>query len=363
MNQSFDYQARVSRLQDQLNANQLDAILIGNLKNIQYLTGFRGTTGYLLISADSVTLYVDGRYTLQAGQQAQGATIHETIRDVLAGVLEHIGQLSLGRCGFEAGRLIYADYDRLRTTLPAVTWVPTLDMVEQLRARKDAAEIDAIRRAMLIADAAFHDFTQWIEPGMIERDVAARLEQFQRIQGGDRKPSETVVASGTRTSFAHGLASDRTIGTNEPVMIDIGIVIDGYTSDLTRTVFLGKPPDEFKKIYQIVLDAQARAIEGLRPGMLGREIDALARQYIDEQGYGAYFGHGLGHSLGLEIHEKPVLSTLGAVPIEPGMVVTVEPGIYLPGRYGVRTEDVVVVTDTGCEVLTTSEHELQLIGL
>jgi Xaa-Pro aminopeptidase len=230
-----------------------------------------------------------------------------------------------------------------------------------LRYVKDEAEVAAIRRAIEIADAAYSDFTQWVKPGMLEREVAARLEFFQRNMGGARKESETIVASGPRTAMPHGVATEREILANEPVMIDIGIVVDGYTSDLTRTIHLGSPPAEFEKIYQIVLDAQTKAEEGIRLGMTGREVDAIARQHITDKGYGEYFGHMLGHSVGLQIHERPNFSPAEDVKIEPGMVVTVEPGIYLPGKFGVRIEDIVLITDDGCEVLTRSPHELKVI--
>lgn len=355
------YALRLQRLQQQLVHANLDALLVGHLKNIRYLTGFTGTTGYLLVTPESATLYVDGRYTVQAQAQTSGITVTETVRDVLADVITHIRAMSLARCGFEATRLVWSNARRLETGLPDTELVPTRDMVEAMRYQKDEDEIAALRKAVAIADAAFSDFLTWLKPGMSEIEVAARLEFFQRSQGGDRKPSETAVSSGPRTSLTHGIATDRKIQRGEPVMIDIGIVVAGYTSDLTRTVHIGEPSQEFVDVYNLVLEAQARAIQGLRPGMTGREVDALARDHIAAHNYGAYFGHGLGHSVGLEIHEAPYLSMTGDIPLQPGMVLTVEPGIYLPGRFGVRTEDIVLVTEDGCEVLTESEFRLQVL--
>jgi Xaa-Pro aminopeptidase len=355
------YSGRLQRLQQKLVQQDVDALLIGHLKNIRYLTGFTGTAGYLLVTPASAYLYVDGRYTVQARAQTSNVLITETARDVLADVIVHLNGMSLTACGFESARLYWSDFKRLEMGLQEAKLVPTRDAVEVMRFRKDEGEIAALRKAVAIADAAYADFLTWLMPGMSEIEVAARLEYFQRRQGGDRKPSETAVASGTRTALAHGIATDREIQFNEPVMIDIGIVVAGYTSDMTRTVHVGEPPRDFVEVYDIVREAQARAIKGIRPGMTGREVDALARDYIAAHNYGAFFGHGLGHSVGLEIHEAPYLSMTGDIPLEPGMVVTVEPGIYLPGRFGVRTEDIVLVTEAGCEVLTASEHRLQVV--
>lgn len=352
---------RIEKLQARLKAEGLDALLINHVKNIRYLTGFTGSFGYAVVTPDNATLYIDPRYTQQARLQATTVTVTETIRDVLKDVLKEINALGSKRVGFEAARMTVAEFARVQDALPAVELVRTQNWVEQLRSAKDETEIAAIRRAVKIADDAYAEFLTWIKPGMTEREAAAQLELFQRRAGGDRKPTETVVASGPRSALPHGMASDRVIQPNEPVMIDIGIVIDGYTSDLTRTVYLGTPPAQFEEIYQVVLDAQAKAITGARPGMTGRQIDALARDHIREAGYGEYFGHALGHSIGLEIHEMPNFSLYEDSVIQPGAIVTVEPGIYLPGVFGVRTEDNILMTETGCEVLTQSPHDLKAL--
>lgn len=352
---------RLIGLQASLEKEDLEAFLVTHLKNIHYLIGFSGTAGAMVVTPEEATLYVDPRYTTQASQESIGAAVEETARDVFGDVLTSLGQRLHRRLGFESARLSHADYTRLEAALGADALVPSNDLVERLRSVKDSLEIGAIRRAVEIADAAFDDFCSWISPGMSEIEVAARLEFFQRNQGGDRKPSETVVASGPRTGLIHGKASHRQINAGEAVMIDIGIVVDGYTSDLTRTVHLGSPPARFEEIYQLVYEAQARAEAELRPGMSGKAIDALAREMIEAQGLGQNFGHALGHSLGLEIHERPHFSITDETIIEPGMVLTVEPGVYMPSQFGVRIEDVVLVTKEGCEILTQCSRDLTIV--
>lgn len=352
---------RLSRVFGILAENRIDALLVSHLENIRYLTGFSGTAGFLVIEQDRAMLYIDPRYTTQANDQTQGAAVYITSRDILGDVLKVLAAADHANLGFESHDLTHAQYSRLVQTLPSKKLVPTSEQVERLRAVKDAREVDVLRRAVNIADKAYKDFLKWLEPGLVEREVAARLEFFQRQQGGDRKPSETVVASGPRSALPHGMASERAIRGGEPVMIDIGAVVEGYTSDLTRTVHLGSPPNRFKEIYRWVREAQEHTETELHPGMTGQEVDALARNVIVGRGYGDRFGHATGHSLGLEIHERPHFSMTEQTVIEPGMVLTVEPGIYLPETFGVRIEDVVLVTKSGCEVLTTSSHELQVI--
>lgn len=356
------YSHRLAQAQSSLADSSLDVLIITHIKNIQYLVGFTGTTGVLVIEPGLACLYVDARYTTQAKQQVKGADTQETIRDVFHGVMNTLSNRVLSRVGFESTYLSHFNYTRMVNALSNSEILPTTNIVEDQRAVKNAYELGAIKQAVAIADAAFEDFCTWIKPGLNEIEVAANLERFQRVQGGDRKPSETVVASGPRTAIVHAIASQRTIKSEEPVMIDIGIVIDGYTSDLTRTIHLGAPSDDFRKIYELVLNAQGTAIQELRPGMSGKEIDALARQVIEAEGKGEYFRHATGHSLGLEIHESPNFSLTEETIIKPGMVLTVEPGIYIPGEYGVRIEDVVHITDLGCDVLTGSQHELVTIG-
>jgi Xaa-Pro aminopeptidase len=241
---------------------------------------------------------------------------------------------------------------------PDATWVPTVDLVERGRARKDADEVAAIADAVALADDAYADLLTWIAPGMREFEVAARCEYFQFLRGGGRRGSETAVGSGPRSAMPHCIATDRVLGRDEAVMLDLGCTIRGYMSDLTRTLFLGRVPDEFAAIHRVVGEAQARVVERLRPGVTGREMQAVAADHIAAAGYGDAFPHALGHSIGLVVHERPGFAASSTEVIEAGNVITLEPGIYLRGRFGVRTEDIVLVTETGCRTLTAADHAL-----
>ena len=350
---------RLGRLRQELQTSKLDAFITGNIMNIRYLTGFTGTTGYVVVTHNGATLFVDGRYTDQAQSQFKGGQVQTTERDILAGAIRTL-TAGRGRVGFESRALPHEQWRRLADTLGTGTdLVPTLDIVERLRGRKDAQEVAAIRRAIEITDLAYQDFLTWIKPGMVESEVAARCEYFQRSQGSERKESRSAVGSGPRSSMPHCIASDRTVQANEPVMLDIGCTVDGYTSDLTRTIFLGSPTKEFQAMYVAVGEAQRLAIAAIKPGVEARAVHEIARKHLVEQGF-PEMPHSLGHSLGLNIHERPSFSAVETAPIEAGNVITVEPGIYLSGRYGLRTEDVIVVTENGCEVLSKQESALQV---
>ncbi len=351
--------SRLSALSGLLEEQHFDGLLVNNLTNIRYLTGFTGSAGFLIVHPPGATLFVDGRYTKQAHQQSDGGRVETTPRDILGGVLTSLKRTnSLKRLGFESRHLAHEAWQRLTSALEGVEVVPTLALTEGLRSRKDPTELAAIRRAVEITDQAYEDFLMWIKPGVSESEVAARCEYFQRSRGSDRKETRTAVGSGPRSSMPHCIASDRIIQANEPVMLDIGCVVDGYTSDLTRTIYLGTPPKEFQDIYRIVGEAQALAINAIRPGAPGRSVHMLAKEYLAKYGFGDKFPHALGHSLGLNIHERPNFSDWETATIEAGNVITVEPGIYLSGQFGVRTEDLILVTPAGCEVLNRTDHAL-----
>ena len=352
---------RLAMLRQALTAQRLDAALIGTLTNIRYLAGFTGSAGYFVVGHQEATLYVDGRYTEQATEQFTSGRVTTTVRDILGGVLDSLkGTVRAGaRLGFEAAALPYDQWQRATDGLSGVELVPTARLVETLRARKDAAEGEAVRQAVVITDRAYEDLLTWIKPGMKESEVAARCEYFQRMHGGDRKETRTAVGSGPRSAMPHCIATDRVIGPNEPVMLDLGCLVDGYTSDLTRTVWLGKPPADFEAMYRAVGEAQQLAIDAIKPGVAGRVIHEIARNHLMRGGF-PDLPHSLGHSLGLNIHERPSFSAVETEAIEVGNVITVEPGIYVSGRYGVRIEDIVVVTPNGCEVLSAQERALQV---
>lgn len=358
---SVQTSSRLTRVHHQLGELSLDAVLVSNLTNVRYLTGFTGSAGSLVVGGGDAVLHVDGRYTEQAEQQFAAGRVQTTRRDILGGLLDLLmSKASARRLGFEGRHLPYDQWRRVADALLGVDVVPTFDLVEALRARKDSAEVAAIRRAVDITDRAYGDLLTWIAPGMAEYEVAARCEYFQRSQGADRKETRTAVGSGPRSSQPHCIAADRVLVQNEPVLFDLGCVVDGYTSDLTRTIFLGEPPEEFRAIHTLVGEALSLAIKAIRPGLLGKEVHAVAHEYLAQHGYGDKFPHALGHSLGLNIHERPAFAEWEDRVIDAGNVITVEPGIYLPGKYGVRTEDLILVTESGSEVLNHTLYELMV---
>jgi Xaa-Pro aminopeptidase len=354
----MNYAQRRSRLLAELDGLGLDALLVTRLTNIRYLTGFSGTTAFLVFSAKPA-IAVDFRYKEQVGREVSGIDVHQVVssRELWPFTLELLRGSGFTRIGLEGTDLVLSQYIELQSANGSEL-VPTTNLVERLRYTKEPEEIDAIRRAVQLTDAAMTDLLGVIKPGMTEHRVAGEIERLQRARGGERSASEMIVASGPRSALPHGIASDRVIEQGEPVMFDLGTVVDGYLADLTRTIHLGPAPDEFRRIYEIVGEAQQRAEDAIRPGMTAREADAVARDHIAAAGYGDRFGHSLGHSIGLDNHEQPALSPYDSTVLEPGMVVTVEPGIYLPGVAGVRTEDIVVIREDGCEVLTSSPKEL-----
>ena len=354
----MNYQQRRTRLLDTLPSLTVDALLVTRLTNIRYLSGFTGTTAFLLLSEEPV-IAVDFRYREQVQREVAGIEVLEvaSARELWPAVRRLLGERRYPRLGIEATTLTTSTYLELVSDNGSEI-VPTQSVVERLRYQKDADEIAAIRKAIAITDQAMSGILDLIKPGMTEHAVAGEIERLQRAKGGERSASEMIVASGPRSAMPHGIATDRVIGQDEPVMFDLGTVFDGYLADLTRTIHIGPAPEEFRRIYQVVLDAQARAEEGIKPGMRAAAADKLARDHIVASGYGDHFGQSLGHSIGLDNHETPALSPFDDTVLEPGMVVTVEPGIYLPGRAGVRTEDVVVVREDGCEILTEAPKAL-----
>ena len=347
--------ARLEKLRQKLMEEELDAILITQPENRRYLSGFTGSAGVLLISAEQAILATDFRYYEQVAREAprfQLAKIEsgEKFVDLLPDLIAQVGAR---RVGFEAAHLPYAQYQEWAEVAEGFELVPTKEWVEDLRAVKDEGELEAIRRAVALADEAMAHILNVMEPGMTERAVAWEIEAYMRTHGADKAAFDIIVASGPKGAMPHARPGDAPLRAGEPIVMDIGARMDGYHSDLTRTVCLGEPDDRFREIYDIVLRAQLAAEEGIRAGMTGREADALARSVIEEAGYGEYFGHGLGHGVGLAVHEKPRLSKLSEEEVlQPGMVVTIEPGIYLPDWGGVRIEDMVVVGEDGVEVLT-----------
>jgi Xaa-Pro aminopeptidase len=355
----MDYAARRRRLGSELEAADLDALLVTRLTNIRYLSGFTGSMAFLLLSPKPV-LVVDFRYRKQATQEtAQVEVVAVTSsREVWPRTRHLLADSGWRRIGIEADDLSLARFLDLSEKAQAIEWVPTNSLVERLRYRKDADEVRALREAVRIADETAEEILQVLRPGMTEHRVAGEIERLQRSKGGERSASEIIVASGPRSCLPHGIASSRVIQSGEPVMMDLGTVVDGYLSDLTRTVHLGPADNPFRRIYDAVFEAQRRAEAQIGPGLTGRQADAIARDYLSGAGFGDYFGHALGHSIGLDNHERPGLSPFDDTVLEPGMVTTVEPGVYLPDVGGVRLEDMVLITERGCDVLSQSRKTL-----
>lgn len=349
---------RIEKVRRLLKERQADALLVTRAVNRRYLTGFTGTAGMALISADRAALITDFRYREQASAQAAGFEVIEHGPDLKADVAALAHGWGVKRVLFEDHDMSVAEHRGWSEKFQPAELVPAGRLVEGLRVVKDASEQAVMREAVELADRAFQHVLPKIKPGVTEREIALELEWFMRGQGADAAAFPTIVASGERSALPHGVASDRAIGSGEFVTLDFGAHYKGYCSDLTRTVVVGKATDRHREIYDIVLEAQWTALQGIRPGMTGREADALTRDVIKRYGYGEYFGHGTGHGLGMEIHEAPRLSRTDETVLVPGMTVTVEPGIYLPGFGGVRIEDVVVITETGIEIFTRSPKEL-----
>ncbi len=335
----------------------IDALLVGGPDNRRYLSGFTGSSGMLLIAPDDRILVTDFRYTEQATQQAVGFTIVESpnLRD---GLVEQAGARSFKRLGFEADHTTVAQHAALAEALDGLAAPPRLvaleGTVEEHRLVKDDDELDAIRRAVRIADDVMAVAAESMRPGVTERQLADLLESEMRRLGAREPSFETIVAAGPNAAMAHHSPADHALEAGEPVVVDLGVKVDGYCSDITRTFVVGSPTDRFDEIYDLVLSAQRAALDGIRAGMTGVQADALAREPIAGTGHGERFGHGLGHGVGLEIHERPRLSTRSTDRLRPGMVTSVEPGIYIPGWGGVRIEDLVVVREKGVEILTGS---------
>lgn len=333
------------------------AVLVSKRINVNYFSGFAGSAGVLVVSPSVRKLFVDFRYFEQARQTAPE---YETVKcraNPLDAAVEYLRQFPCPQIGFEAEDMRVAEFRRVTELIDNKHWTPV--SLDRFRVVKTAAEIAKIEVAAQILDRAFEKLLPLIRPGISELSLAATLEYEMRQLGSERTGFDTIVASGPRSALPHGLATDRVLTGGDLVVIDFGAVFDGYHSDMTRTICLGPASTRQRQIYDVVLSAQLAGLAAVQSGAVCRAVDRIARDIIDTAGFGEFFGHGLGHSVGLEIHENPRLSPLAREDcLEAGMVVTVEPGIYLPEWGGVRIEDLVVVTDDGCRILSKTAKEL-----
>ena len=348
---------RLDRLVARLPERELDALLISAPENRRYMSGFTGSAGYLFITPERTVLVTDSRYTEQATNQAPDFQVIQ-VRGGWDWLLEQLKETGVKRVGFESRDMTVATYNSLvgavkdDSALSHVSMVATTEIPEEGRVFKDQRELTLLQKAIDASDAAMEAVCPTVTAGMTEREVAWRMEMAMRDFGADGISFDTIVASGPNGAMAHHRPSDREIQEGEPIVIDMGAIVEGYCSDITRTVVVGEPDETFNKIYDIVLGAQLTAINMVKPGMTGEDCDRLSRAVIAEAGYGDNFGHSLGHGVGLAVHENPRVSPRSPDKLEPSMVFTVEPGIYLSGWGGIRIEDIVVLRDDGAKVLS-----------
>ena len=353
--------SRRTRLDPFFEEHSLDAILLTKLPVIRYLSGFTGSDGALLISREGGCWFLcDSRYTEQARLEVRDAEICTyVIRQ--EGIASLIDDRKFSAVGIEATHMTVAEFNGLSGAVKNCRLQPLGSDFSQIRATKDETEIDRLEQVARLASESLRVILPALRPGVSEAHVSRELEFEMRRRGADARAFDFIVASGDRGALPHGRASERVIRAGDLVTIDFGAVRDGYHSDETVTVAFGSPDRRLREIHEVVKSAHDRAIDAVRPGMSCRELDAVARNYISTRGYGDFFGHGLGHGVGLEIHEKPVISPRSEAILEPGMVFTVEPGVYIPGQGGVRIEDMVAVTSDGCRVLTSVPKELMML--
>jgi Xaa-Pro aminopeptidase len=354
------HSARFERVSDELNVGRLDAIIITHLPNIRYLCGFSGSAAVLVVTSRDAVLFTDGRYRQQARNEVQGCKVKIGTGAPLAHAARWMrSKATLRRIGIEATHFTVAERNQLIQALSKHSrLVEAPAFVEQMRIVKDAAEISLIRAACRLGSKLFDVLLKKLRPGVTEATMAGELEFAARKYGADQMSFPTIIAGGMRSALPHGRASSAVLPPRGFVVSDFGVILAGYCSDMTRTLHLGRPDRLAKEGYEAVLEAQLAALEAVRPGKTVGEVDAAARKSLKKYRLDKYFTHSTGHGVGLEIHEFPRVGAGGRDVLKPGMVVTIEPGIYLPGKWGVRIEDTVVVTETGCEILTNSRKEL-----
>ena len=354
--------SRADRLVDLLPDAGVDVLLVTGPFNVRYLTGYTGSNGIALVGADTRVFVTDFRYVEQAAEEVDPSfERRRAAQDLLEAVGDVLGAGEL-RLGFEPVHMSVRAYDRLRDRLPdRIELVGVEALVEGLRAVKEPEEVAAIRAAAALADEAFAALIAGGLTGHSERELALRLEIEMRRRGASGPSFDPIVAGGPHGALPHGRPTDEPVRAGELVVVDWGARLDGYCSDCTRTLATGVTDSEAAEIYQLVLDAQLAAVDDVKPGAVGRDVDAVARAAITSAGHGEHFGHGLGHGVGLEVHEAPRLAQPSEAVLAAGNVLTVEPGVYIPGRFGVRIEDLVVVTEDGCDILTSISKDLTVV--
>lgn len=347
---------RYQKLHRVIDEKNLDAVLILQPENRRYFAGFTGSAGYAVVSKSANHFITDFRYAQQSKKQCEGYTVSLTGTDKnWMAILKTFGY---GKIGIEDGYMDAATYLKLKKEMPGADFIQLGDTLTRIRSVKEEGEIEDLRMAAQIADQAFTHILGVLRPGMSELEVQLEMEFFMRRQGASGLSFDMIVASGLRSALPHGVASDKIIEKGDFLTLDFGCIYQGYCSDMTRTVVIGQADERQKEIYQTVLDAQMKVFDYIRPGESCKKLDAVARDHIIAKGYGQYFGHGLGHGVGLEIHELPNVNPQSQTILEENMVITNEPGIYIPDFGGVRIEDLIVVRREGYELLSHSPKQL-----
>ena len=358
----MDFQVRQKALQNHLTTSRFDALLVRHLPNLRYLCGFTGSAGLLLVEQSRTVFFTDVRYDIQARQEVKADKVIIARKSVLEALADWWRKRHQRRpcvVGLESEHFTIADKKRMIKLRPsAVKFKDAPSIVERFRMVKDAKEVQCIRDAVKLGARVFDRALEVLRPGIKEAELAAEMEYSARTGGAEGMSFGTIVASGARSALPHGRASDRTVPSGAFVVFDFGVILEGYCSDETRSVWVGDSPGEAKRIYECVLEAQLSAIAAVRPGVPISNADKAARTVLEKAKLGRYFTHSISHGVGLELHERPYSRTSGQEEIlRPGMVITIEPGVYFPGKWGIRIEDMVVVTAGGCEVLTPTSKE------
>jgi Xaa-Pro aminopeptidase len=354
--------SRADRLAELLPDAGIDVLLTTGPYNVRYLTGYTGSNGIALVGADMRVFVTDFRYIEQAAEEVDESFDRRRSAQDLLGSVGNVLPEGEVRLGFEADHISVRAHGKLRDRLPERVELVGVDgLVEGLRAVKDPGEVAAIKAASALADEAFAELIAGGLTGHTERELALGLEYEMRRRGASGPSFDPIVAAGPHGALPHARPRDEAVRAGELVVIDWGAKLDGYCSDCTRTLAIGAIDSEATEVYQLVLDAQLASVEDVKPGAVGRDVDGVARAAITAAGHGEHFGHGLGHGVGLEVHEAPRLAQPSEAVLKPGNMVTVEPGVYLPGRFGVRIEDLVVVTEDGCDILSSVSKDLTVV--
>ena len=358
----MNFRARQAKLREHLTTTRFDGVLISHLPNIRYLCGFTGSAGLLLVEDAGSVFFTDNRYDTQANEEVKAAKVVIAPKSVLLALTDFLGgrrrRARTWTIGIEAEHFTVAEKKRLSKLSPAgVSFKDAPSFVERARMVKDDDELNRIRAAVALGAKLFDRVVEVLRPGIKEVEVAAEMELTARRSGAEEMSFPTIIASGGRSALPHGRASDKAIPRGAFVVCDFGVILSGYCSDQTRTVWVGKCTDEARRSYEAVREAQQAATDAVRPGIPAGDVDAAARKVLTKAGLGKYFTHSTGHGVGLEIHESPRVADGQREILQPGMVITIEPGVYFPGKWGVRIEDMVVVTVGGCDVLTPTSKE------